>query len=69
MLLLPYSVLHLYFAYKDKERKQRQIEEERAVNAGKQNIYSFHDEKGELRLSLTKENLLYIESADNYVLF
>jgi hypothetical protein len=68
VLLLPYAVLHLYFAYKDKERKLRQIiEEGRLEIAGKQNIYSFHDEKGELRLSVTKENLLYIESADNYV--
>jgi hypothetical protein len=67
VLLLPYAVLHLYFAYKDKDKKLRQIEEERLVTAGKQNIYSFHDEKGTLRLSVTKENLLYIESADNYV--
>ncbi|MDR2448437.1 MAG: LytTR family transcriptional regulator DNA-binding domain-containing protein [Prevotellaceae bacterium] len=67
VLLLPYSVLHLYFAYKDKEKKLSQIEEERLVTAGKQNIYSFYDEKGALRLSVTKENLLYIESADNYV--
>ncbi|MDR0737462.1 MAG: LytTR family DNA-binding domain-containing protein [Prevotellaceae bacterium] len=67
VLLLPYAVLHLYFAYKDKEKKLSQIEEERLVTAGKQSIYSFHDEKGELRLSVTKENLLYIESADNYV--
>ena len=67
VLLLPYASLHLYFAYKDKEKKLRQIEEERSVAAGKQNIYSFHDGKGELCLSVTKENLLYIEAADNYV--
>jgi DNA-binding LytR/AlgR family response regulator len=67
VLLLPYAVLHLYFAYKDKEKKLSQIEEERSVTTGKQHIYSFHDEKGELCLSVTKENLLYIEAADNYV--
>jgi DNA-binding LytR/AlgR family response regulator len=67
VLLLPYAVLHLYFAYKDKEKKLSQIEEERLADSGKQNIYSFHDEKGALRLSVTKDNLLYIESADNYV--
>ena len=27
----------------------------------------FHDEKGELRFSVKIENLLYLESADNYV--
>ena len=41
VLLLPYSVLHLYF--------------------------SFYDEKNELRLSVKRSNLLYLESADNYV--
>jgi DNA-binding LytR/AlgR family response regulator len=67
VLLLPYAALHLYFAYKDKEKKLRQMEEEQLVATGKQNIYSFHDEKGELCLSVTKEHLLYIEAADNYV--
>jgi DNA-binding LytR/AlgR family response regulator len=67
VLLLPYASLHLYFAYKDKEMKLRRIEEAQQATAGKQNIYSFHDEKGELCLSVTKENLLYIEAADNYV--
>ncbi|MDR3235716.1 MAG: LytTR family transcriptional regulator DNA-binding domain-containing protein [Prevotellaceae bacterium] len=67
VLLLPYSVLHLYFAYKDKDNKLKQIEELLADTMPTQSIYSFHDEKGELHLSITKENLLYIASADNYV--
>jgi DNA-binding LytR/AlgR family response regulator len=67
VLLLPYAALHLYFAYKDKEKKLNQLEEERLAATGKPSIYSFHDEKGELRLSVAKENLLYIEADDNYV--
>jgi hypothetical protein len=67
VLLLPYAALHLYFAYKDKEKKLSQLEEGRLTTSGKPSIYSFHDEKGELRLSVAKENLLYIEAADNYV--
>jgi DNA-binding LytR/AlgR family response regulator len=67
VLLLPYAVLHLYFAYKDNERKLSQMQEEQLTATGRQHIYSFHDEKGELHLSVTRENLLYIESADNYV--
>ena len=35
--------------------------------AGRQNVYSFYDEKNELRLSVKRTNLLYLESADNYV--
>ena len=30
-------------------------------------LISFRDERGVLQLSVAKENLLYIESADNYV--
>lgn len=67
VLLLPYSVLHLYFSYKEKERQLRLLEEDRAEAAARQNVFSFYDEKNELRLSVKRSNLLYLESADNYV--
>lgn len=67
VLLLPYSAIHLYFSYKEKERLLRMLAEERATVAAQQNVYSFYDEKNELRLSVKRTNLLYIESADNYV--
>jgi len=67
VLLLPYASLHFYFLYQDKERQIRLLEEDHAESMPKQNVYNFHDEKGELRLSVKKENLLYIESADNYI--
>lgn len=67
VLLLPYSVLHLYFSYKEKERQLRLLEEERAAAATHLNVFSFYDEKNELRLSVKRTNLLYLESADNYV--
>ena len=67
VLLLPYSVLHLYFSYKEKEHLLKILAEERANVAAQQNVYSFYDEKNELRLSVKRTNLLYIESADNYV--
>jgi hypothetical protein len=67
VLLLPYSVLHLYFSYKEKERQLRLLEEDRAETANKLSVFSFYDEKHELRLSVKRSNLLYIESADNYV--
>lgn len=68
VLLLPYAALHLYFSYREKERQLRLLAEDRAEAAAQQNVYSFYDEKNELRLSVKRENLLYIESADNYVL-
>lgn len=67
VLLLPYSVLHFYFSYKEKERRLRLLEEDRAEASTRQNVFSFYDEKNELRLSVKRSNLLYLESADNYV--
>ena len=67
VLLLPYSVLHLYFSYKEKERQLRLLEENQTEAAVRQSVFSFYDEKNELRLSVKRSNLLYHESADNYV--
>jgi len=67
VLLLPYSALHLYFSYKEKERQLSLLAEEKIEAAGKQDVFSFYDEKNELRLSIKGTNLLYLESADNYV--
>lgn len=67
VLLIPYSVLHLYFSYREKGRLLRLLEEDRTENASRQNVFSFYDEKNELRLSVKRSNLLYLESADNYV--
>lgn len=67
VLLLPYSVLHFYFSYKEKERQLLLLKESRAEAAGKPNVFSFYDEKHELRLSVKRSSLLYLESADNYV--
>lgn len=67
VLLIPYFVLHLYFSYREKERQLLLLAEEKADAAGKLSVFSFYDEKNELRLSVKRSNLLYIESADNYV--
>ncbi|MDH8701773.1 hypothetical protein M2138_001122 [Dysgonomonadaceae bacterium PH5-43] len=67
VLLLPYAIIHLYFSYIDSKKKLQQITEESIPENHQPKIYSFYDEKNELRLSVNKNNLLYIESADNYV--
>lgn len=67
VLLLPYSGLHLYFSYREKERLLRRLEEGREDAAAPLAVFSFYDEKGEMRLSVKRMNLLYLESADNYV--
>jgi DNA-binding LytR/AlgR family response regulator len=67
VLLLPYAVLHLYFAYRDKEKQLQMLQDSVAAAAPRQNVYSFYDGKGDLHLSVARDSLLYIEAADNYV--
>ena len=67
VLLLPYSVLHFYFSYKDKERRLLLLEEHQEEVIARPSVFSFYDEKQELRLSVKRSELLYLESADNYV--
>lgn len=67
VLLLPYFAIHLYFYYRDSKKKLQILEGERSENNSKLHVYSFYDEKNELRISIKRSNLLYIESADNYV--
>ncbi|WP_320052143.1 LytTR family DNA-binding domain-containing protein [uncultured Acetobacteroides sp.] len=66
IILLPYSVLWLYFSWKEnKDKLEALIQGDAPYDATK--MVAFHDEKGILRLSLKAENLIYIEAADNYV--
>jgi len=68
VILLPYTILWLYFSWKDKSAKLEQLEEMDVVK-GKTGIdmIPFRDEKGTLRLSVQNRDLLFLEAADNYV--
>lgn len=68
VLLLPYAILMLYFSWQEKNRQLQAIGDEKPEHSLKYNVVLFYDEKGELRLSIQRDNLLYIESADNYVI-
>lgn len=67
VLLLPYFILHLYFSYQEKEKMLRLLEQTRADLSAQQSVFSFYDEKNDFKLSVKRNNLLYLESADNYV--
>jgi len=67
VLLLPYSVLWLYFSWKDKKDQIERLADDHASSFNTRNMIPFYDDKGILKFSVTKENLLYIESAENYV--
>ena len=71
ILLIPYIICITAFTLQDKNERLRQIEDDfdKAVaqKMASKGLISFYDERGELQLSVTKDNLLYIESADNYI--
>jgi hypothetical protein len=67
VLLLPYSIMWLYFSWRD---KKEQIERMAGIQEGSGNprdMIPFCDEKSVLKFSVKRENLLYLESAENYV--
>lgn len=68
VLLLPYFTLWLYFALRDKNKKLEQLSQELEIHdQPAKGILNFFDEKKELRLSVLSEQVLWIESADNYI--
>ena len=71
ILLIPYIISITAFTLQDRNRRLREIEDDydkamQQRSEGK-GIISFYDERGELQLSVAKDNLLYVESADNYI--
>lgn len=69
IVLIPYTLSYILFVLRDKMRElkalRQQIEKDETVL---QNRYiQILDEKGEMRLSIRRDNLVLIESADNYV--
>jgi hypothetical protein len=67
VLLLPYSAVWLYLSYRDKKLQLEQMVAGNRPTDQSKDMVPFHDDKGILRLSVKKDNLLYIESSDNYV--
>jgi len=63
MLLIPYTISLLFLDNQYLKNRIKEIGEKVSDN----NIVHFKDEKGEIRLSINVENILYAESSDNYV--
>ena len=64
MLLIPYTISLLFLDNQHLNNKIKEI----GTRSGESNIIHFKDEKGEIRLSINLENVLYAEAADNYVI-
>lgn len=68
ILLLPYSVLWLYFAYREKTKQLEEISQGvLSKNVVQDKMVPFYDEKGKLKFSVVLDDLVYIEASDNYV--
>ena len=68
VLLMPYTISYLYFSWREKNLKLEQLSNSKEKESDPVPFHiPFRDEKGELRLSLKTEDLLYLEAADNYV--
>jgi DNA-binding LytR/AlgR family response regulator len=66
ILLIPYLISSLYFAWQDKKRNLEKLMKEKMEKESPEFI-SFYDEKDALRLTLKSSDLFYLESSDNYV--
>jgi DNA-binding LytR/AlgR family response regulator len=67
VLLLPYSVLWLYFSWRDKKEQIERLADLAPFTESSRDMIPFYDDKGILKFSIKKENLLYLESDENYV--
>lgn len=65
ILLIPYTICILFFAWNDIKRKLEQVVHQ--FRDPTEVFIPFKDEKGTLRLTLKSMNILYLESNDNYV--
>lgn len=66
VLLLPYSISWLWLSWQDKKDEIARITGKKEVVNAREMI-PFYDEKGMLKFSVKRENILYVESAENYV--
>lgn len=69
ILLIPYSITYICFVWRERVKElktiRRRLEEDE--NALQKAYVQLFDEKGKMHLSVRRENLLVIESADNYI--
>jgi DNA-binding LytR/AlgR family response regulator len=67
VLLLPYSVMWLYFSWRDKKEQIERLAEIKSFSDNPRDMIPFYDEKSVLKFSVKKESLLYLESTENYI--
>jgi hypothetical protein len=67
VLLLPYSILWLYFSWREKKEQIERMADLQPLADNSRDMIPFYDDKSALKFSVKKENLLYLESTENYI--
>lgn len=67
VLLLPYSISWLYLSWRDKKEMIDRMGEIASVSGSEKEMIPFYDDKSVLKFSVRKENLLFLESTENYI--
>lgn len=74
ILLIPYTLAWLFFSWRDKDRRLKAIADYRGgargpqpADAALQPMVIFYDAKGDVKLSVKAQDLVYIKGADNYL--
>ena len=67
VLAIPYSISWLYLSMKDKRTKLENLTEDTSQEFREKKMISFRDETEKLRFSIKSEDILFVESTDNYV--
>ena len=67
VLAIPYIISWLYLSMKDKRTKLEDLTENTSQEFKEKQMITFRDETEKLRFSIKSEDILYVESTDNYV--
>ncbi len=67
VILLPYSTLWLYFSWRDKNKKLKELSRKELKTPEAKGMIHFKDDRGNLRFSIKQQDILYLKGADNYV--
>ncbi len=67
VLAIPYSLSWLYLSMKDKRSKIEELMHNTSLEFKENKMITFRDETEKMRFSIKSNDILYIESTDNYV--
>ncbi|NCD43224.1 MAG: LytTR family transcriptional regulator [Bacteroidia bacterium] len=69
LLIQPYLITLLYISWKDARQNLEQMQQQMEKKSKTSRLVHIKDDNGHLRFSFKPDDLLYLESADNYVKF